>query len=361
MILDEASMTSTDDLARLVELVQRNQWRLVAVGDPAQLPSVGRGGVFAHWCATLPHHELVTPRRFDQPWEAAASLALRRGDPGAAETYVAHDRTHAAHPALVAGEVADLHAAHSGAGRSVAITVNTAETARTINIEIQRRLDPAGHRPGVRLAHGTRACVGDRIATRQNDRALHAESGEQVRNRHVWSVTAVSQNGDLTATHPQRGAVTLPAAYTRDHVELGWAVTGYGNQGDTVDIGLAVLEPGTNRNHAYVALTRGRSANHALIPDPTGTDDPAERLATMIAHTSDHVSALATQAQLHHDAGLPVPPLDMDIDTPEPERASTVSPQQNEPAEPTLDQRVRAMQDRLDRLERTSRGRSLER
>ncbi|MDQ3430653.1 MAG: AAA family ATPase, partial [Actinomycetota bacterium] len=88
VILDEAGMTSTGDLARLVELVvRRNRWRLVAVGDPAQLPAVGRGGVFAHWCATLPHHELVTPRRFDQPWEATASLALRRGEPEAAETY----------------------------------------------------------------------------------------------------------------------------------------------------------------------------------------------------------------------------------------------------------------------------------
>ena len=361
MILDEAGMTNTDDLAQLVDLVQRNRWRLVAVGDPAQLPAVGRGGVFAHWCATLPHHELVTPRRFDQEWEAAASLALRRGDPEAAQTYAAHSRIHAAHPALIAGEIADLHQVHSGAGRTVAITVNTAETARTINVEIQRRLDPAGRRPGVRLADGTRVCVGDRIATRRNDRNLHAETGEQVRNRHVWTVTDISPTGEITARHPQRGQVTLPAGYAREHVELGWAVTGYGNQGDTVDIGLAVLEPGTNRNHAYVALTRGRAGNYALIPDPTGTEDPAAQLATMIAHTSDHISALATRAQLHHDAGLPVPPLVPDDDTPEPEQAPPVSSQRSEPTEPTLDERVRAMQNRLDRLEGTPRGRSLQR
>ena len=322
---------------------------------------MGRGGVFAHWCATLPHHELVTPRRFEQPWEAAASLALRRGDPETAQTYTSHNRIHAAHPALIASEVADLHQSHTGAGRTVAITVNTAETAetaRTINVEIQRRLDPTGHRPGIRLADGTRASVGDRIATRRNDRDLHAETGEQVRNRHTWTVTDISPTGEITATHPQRGTVTLPAVYTREHVELGWAVTGYGNQGDTVDIGLAVLEPGTNRNHAYAALTRRRAAKDALIPDPTGTEDPAAQLATMIAHTSDHVSALATRAQLHHDAGLPIPTLLPDIDTPEPEPAPPVSPQRSEPTEPTLDERVRAMQTRLDRLERTSRGRS---
>ena len=74
----------------------------------------------------------------------------------------------------------------------------------------------------------------------------------------------------------------LPADYVARHVELGWAVTGYGNQGDTVDVGIAVLEPGTTRNHAYVALTRGREANHAFIPDPTGTLEPADHLAQVI-------------------------------------------------------------------------------
>ena len=100
VILDEAGMAATDDLARLVDLVRRHQWRLVAVGDPAQLPAVGRGGVFAHWCDTLPHHQLVTPRRFDQPWEAAASIALRAGDPRAVDAYAEHGRLFTAHPAL---------------------------------------------------------------------------------------------------------------------------------------------------------------------------------------------------------------------------------------------------------------------
>ena len=361
VVLDEASMTNTDDLDHLVGLVQRNRWRLVAVGDPAQLPAVGRGGVFAHWCATLPHHELVTPRRFEEPWEAAASLALRRGDPEAAQTYTAHNRIHAAHPALIAGEIAGLHRTHSGAGRTVAITVNTAETARTINVEIQRRIDPAGRRPGVRLADGTRACIGDRIATRHNDRDLHADTGEQVRNRHAWTVTDISPTGEITATHPQRGQVTLPAAYSSDHVELGWAVTGYGNQGDTVDIGLAVLEPGTNRNHAYVALTRGRAANHALIPDPTGTDAPAAQFATMIAHTSDHVSALATQAQLHHDAGLPVPHLEQIVPPGGHQQSTEAGPTRSDPDGPSIEDQVELMQRRLYRLQRREEGRSLSR
>ena len=231
VILDEAAMANTADLFRLVDLVQRQRWRLIAVGDAAQLAAVGRGGVFAHWCATLPHHELITPRRFDQPWEAAASLALRAGDPAAAEAYAEHHRTHALHPALIHGEVADVAATHLRSGRTVAITTNTAETARAINTEIQRRLFPTRRRPGVLLADGTRATVGDQIATRRNDPTCHTDAGHQVRNRHTWTITATSVDGTVTAAHPERGTVTLPADYVAKHVELGWAVTGYGNQG----------------------------------------------------------------------------------------------------------------------------------
>src|SRR5690606_12400613 len=135
------------------------------------------------------------------------------------------------------------------------------------------------------------------------DPTLRTHQGQQVRNRQTWTVTATHDGGGLTVTHPARGTVELPAAYVARHVELGWAVTGYGNQGDTVDVGIAVLEPSTSRNHAYVAMPRGRHANHALIADPTGTTDPAERLAEIITLPATADSALAVQARLHDEAG----------------------------------------------------------
>jgi len=104
VVLDEAGMAATADLARLVGLVREHGWRLVAVGDPRQLPSVARGGVFAYWCDTLPAHTLDEPRRFTDQWEAAASLGLRAGVPDAVDAYTAHGRIHTTHPALVAGQ-----------------------------------------------------------------------------------------------------------------------------------------------------------------------------------------------------------------------------------------------------------------
>jgi conjugative relaxase-like TrwC/TraI family protein len=302
VVLDEAGMTATADLAQLVELVQTRHWRLVAIGDSAQLPAVGRGGVFAHWCDTVPHYELDTPHRFLEPWEAAASLELRRGDPVAARSYHDHERLHTAHPVLLAEVIAHEHHQHQAAGRSVAITTGSAATAQEINHAIQARREPDGR--SVALHDGSVTYAGDTIATRQNDRALVTSCGEQVRNRHVWHVDEVQRDGGLRVSHPDRGAVTLPAGYVAEHVELGWAVTGYGNQGDTVDAGLAVLEPGARRNHTYVALTRGREANHAWFPDPTDQLNPVDQLTTILQHDNDRASALATRARLHREAGL---------------------------------------------------------
>lgn len=79
VVVDEAAMASTEDLDALVALVERHRWRLVCVGDPAQLPAVGRGGLFALWCERLSAHQLDEVRRFHDDWQAEASLALRRG------------------------------------------------------------------------------------------------------------------------------------------------------------------------------------------------------------------------------------------------------------------------------------------
>ncbi len=308
VILDEAGMAATADLAQLVHLAQINQWRLVAVGDPEQLPAVGRGGVFAHWCDTLPHHHLDTPRRFEHQWEARASLALRAGKPEAVDAYISHGRVQAAHPATIPSRVAGAYQRHVEAGRTVAVTTSNVETARAINCEIQYLThSDAPASGGLPLHDGTVATVGDRIATRRNDRRLWTQFGRQVRNRHTWTITDTRDDGSITVAHPDRGSVDLPSDYVARHVELGWAVTGYGTQGDTVDIGIAILEASTSRNHAYVAMTRGRLANHAIVVDPTGTIDPGERLTEIITRPAAADSALAIQAQLHRDTGLEPP------------------------------------------------------
>ncbi|HET6753371.1 MAG TPA: MobF family relaxase [Jiangellaceae bacterium] len=310
VILDEAGMAATEDLARLVRLADARFWRLVCVGDPYQLPAVGRGGMFAHWCDTLPAHHLDGVHRFADDWQAAASLALRRGDPAAAQTYAAHQRLETAHPALIPARVARLHDAVDGRGESLAITCATSATARAINLEIQRHRHRRRARLAAELAGGTRAFVGDQIATRRNA-LLVSDTGAVVRNRHTWTVLAVGRDGSLAVADPDRGTVKLPLDYVARHVELGWAVTGYGNQGITTDHAICVVEPGSSRAGIYVGMTRGRRHNRALVLDPTGLADPQDAFGAASARPANALTAHAVRDQLYRAAGLEPPAAEM--------------------------------------------------
>jgi hypothetical protein len=128
--------------------------------------------------------------------------------------------------------------------------------------------------------------TGDLLHTRRNDRTLaihdqgdgHADGVAHVRNGDRWRVLAADETG-LHVEHLDRpgrdghGALAfLPADYVAAHADYGWATTITAAQGATVDVGLVLVRPGIDREHLYVALTRGRQANHAYI-----TPDPAHR------------------------------------------------------------------------------------
>jgi len=192
LIVDEAGMLSTPALSQVVTLAERRRWRLALVGDPRQLQGVGRGGLFAELCANGRVDELEQLHRFSHPWEAAASLQLRRGDPAALDAYQAHGRIVAGtlddHLARIAATWID----HHDTGRSIAIVASTNDHVDTINHAIQtahivaRHLDPD---VTTRIAAGETVHVGDVVATRRNDRRLITSEGEPVRNRDAWAVT----------------------------------------------------------------------------------------------------------------------------------------------------------------------------
>ena len=128
-----------------------------------------------------------------------------------------------------------------------------------------------------------------------------------MRNRQTWTVTAVEADGALTVADGERGSVCLPATYVGRHVELGWAVTGYGNQGTTVDHGICVIEPASTRAGIYVAMTRGRGRNVALIVDRTGSADAEVCFAAAIARPPNAGTAHAVRDRLYRAAGVAPP------------------------------------------------------
>ena len=129
-----------------------------------------------------------------------------------------------------------------------------------------------------------------------------------MRNRQTWTITEAHADGRLTIDDAERGSVVLPAKYVAAHVELGWAVTGYGNQGTTTDHAIAVVEPSSTRAGTYVAMTRGRHRNVALVVDPTGLASPEELLEQVLARPVNAATAHDTLTRLGGTAPDPEPP-----------------------------------------------------
>ncbi len=80
-------------------------------------------------------------------------------------------------------------------------------------------------------------------------------------------MAGIGEDGSLRVAG-QVGQRHLPADYVREHVELAYATTVHGAQGETVDHAHFVLGDTTGAAAAYVAMTRGRHTNTAhLVAD----------------------------------------------------------------------------------------------
>jgi conjugative relaxase-like TrwC/TraI family protein len=79
IFFDEAGMADTSRLDRLTAVVERSGAKLVLIGDGAQLPSIGAGGMFDRLIQIAPSTQLSNVRRTLDPGEQKAWADLRAG------------------------------------------------------------------------------------------------------------------------------------------------------------------------------------------------------------------------------------------------------------------------------------------
>ncbi len=269
LIVDEAGTLATPDWRALIAVAEADRLRIVFVGDHRQLCAVGRGGMFAAARERLESFELARVYRFNAPWEREASRELRLGRAEALEPYLAHGRVFSgALDQVHERMLADWHEAHRS-GRRYAFCVPTREQAAHLCQRAQERLIEAGALEcGRRLetSSGQSIYAGDLVATRDNERRPALVRGGQVRNREVWSVRAVHDDGALTLQRGRAGrCVTVAGTYAREHVELCYFQTVHGVQGHTVMRGGTLVDELAGFRSVYVGMTRGRARNTAYV------------------------------------------------------------------------------------------------
>ena len=315
VVVDEASMVPTLVLDEMIRVAGVYGSKIALIGDYAQMGAPEAGGLLRDLAATPAAVELTAVRRFEQPWEADASLQLRARNADIAPTYLREGRILESSTDTVFDDVAAAWWSDTEAGKFALIVVDTGSDAADVNTRCQLHLLAAG-RLGEHVANasdGTRLHVGDTIQTRRNTSEFHASDGERILNRDVWTVTGIDDEGSLQVLHATRPArAVLPSSYVTADVVLAYATTIAGAQGRTVERGHVVVSPRTNSASLYVGMTRGCETNHAHVVcdshDHTefelGDLTPEQAFATATRRDADGQLSANTVKQ-RWDAGRP--------------------------------------------------------
>jgi exodeoxyribonuclease V alpha subunit len=264
LLVDEAGMLDQDTARALLMIADESGARIAFMGDRHQLPAVGRGGVLdlaARWAPPGACLTLDTVHRFTDLEYAELSLLMRSGE-----------RSGEVFDALLArGQIlvhaTDVERQHRMAETCTAdanaplLVADTREQVGALNSIVRDRLLAAGRVDDLRSVTtdcGERIGVGDQVATRRNDRDLG------IANRDTWVVVALAADGGVILDG-KRGQRTLPDDYVCEHLELAYATTAHGAQGDTVTSAHRLISDQTGAAAAYVGMTRGRVNNVAHI------------------------------------------------------------------------------------------------
>ncbi|HEY3547368.1 MAG TPA: MobF family relaxase, partial [Propionicimonas sp.] len=331
MVVDEASLAGTLALDELTRQAAHAGAKLLLVGDHAQLSAVDAGGAFGLLVDRTGGAQLRTLWRFTHSWEADATAALRAGNPRVLAIYEDAERVHAGPGESMLEDAYSAWIADVAAGYTAVLLAADAATVTALNIRAHndRVQDGLVQPGGLTTSAGGAIGVGDRIVTRLNDRHL-TRPGGFVRNGDLWDVQVIGADGSLTVVPAhtrlaRRGVVgtpgsdeqtpmLLPGDYVQANVELAYATTTHRAQGITVDRAHVLAHAGMTRENLYVAMTRGRDANHVYVavdtldtdcddlPDPHAALDARDLLATVLATTGAEQSATATIAAKQDEA-----------------------------------------------------------
>jgi ATP-dependent exoDNAse (exonuclease V) alpha subunit len=265
LVVDEAGMLGTRDLARLLDHVQQREGKLVLVGDPYQLPEIDAGGAFTGFVDRGFAVELRENRRQVETWERTALDHLRNGQVDRAlALYDTHERIHIAPDEAAAVErlVSDWWT--SRGGDAVMIAARRSDVAR-LNVAARARLRAAGDLGAEELRiNGAGYAAGDHIVIRRNDPQLGVCNGDpgvvtsiDARRRHL--TVDVGERRVCLDSRFLRSQADRPA------IQHAYAITCHIAQGMTADRAFVLAGSGLCREWGYTALTRGRRENHVYL------------------------------------------------------------------------------------------------
>jgi Ti-type conjugative transfer relaxase TraA len=273
LVIDEAGLTGTRQMERVLSAARDAGTKVVLVGDPEQLQAIEAGAAFRSLTEAHGAVEITEIRRQRDDWQRGATRALATGRTGEAiHAYGENGMVHSAETREYArAELVEGwdQARTNDPAKSRIILTHTNAEVRDLNIAARDKLRDHGELGGdveVKTERGERQFAsGDRMMFLRNERGMGVKNGtlgtvEQVTPGHM----AVRTDGGRSVAFDLKDYA---------HVDHGYAATFHKSQGVTVDQAHILATPGMDRHSAYVGLTRHRDG----VQVHYGRDDFADQ------------------------------------------------------------------------------------
>ena len=312
---DEAGMSDTDRLQRFTTLIERSGAKAVLIGDPAQLPSIGAGGMFNRLTELAPTAELYSIHRTQDVDEQKAWAALRRGDSEyALAHYATRGQLHLSDTRDQAAEAtvqlwAGFLPRHDPSELIILSDASNVEVER-LNARAQHLRGELGQLGDLEVQHPEVP-----YGFREQDRVIFAEqhrpAGQpRVENGALGSVSHLAEDGTLSVILDGSGRRIDLVDDDLTHVRLAYAQHISKQQGATVTRAFALTGGWqTSRETSYVEATRARDGCEWFIAREDLGDEGCDvsrikDLAVRMGRSRSQAASLDYDVNAEPDTGM---------------------------------------------------------
>jgi Ti-type conjugative transfer relaxase TraA len=260
LVIDEAGLVGTRQLARVLEVADAARAKVVLIGDARQLQAIEAGAAFRGIVRETGSVELNEVRRQKKTWQREAVKSLALGDTaGALSAYESEGHVHAHETREAArGALLTAWAKDEGLHQSRLMLTATRAEAAHLNAaarEVEKSRGRLERGEIITTERGLKEfAVGDRVYFLRNERSLGVKNGSLGTLEAVYGgVLQVKLDGR------DDRRVSVDTRFYRD-LDHGYAATVYKAQGSTVDRTYILATPQFDRHTSYVGLSRHREA-----------------------------------------------------------------------------------------------------
>lgn len=268
LVVDEAGMLSSRQMAQLMEGANRGGAKVVLVGDPQQLQAIEAGAAFRAIAEQVHYVELTDIRRQREGWQQDATKELATGKTAdAINRYDQHSHVHdfetkaAAKVALT--EVWNDARLSDPAKTQIMLAYNRDDVLELNQMarSLRHQQGELGQDVAFQTERGARAFAErDRVYFLKNDRSLGVMNGtlgtiEAIKD---GAVTIRLDKDERSSTNGVRHVTVTMERY--NHLDYGYAATIHKAQGVTVDRSYVLASKYLDAQSTYVAMSRHRKS-----------------------------------------------------------------------------------------------------